>query len=143
QFRRRGERRPAPASGRLAAGSRSSCRCAAAFRPLEGVSGNAERACLLLVGSIISDLVIPPAERVDKGYAWNCLYHREGSCGACIGRCPVGAISFSGHDKERCCEYVYKTLPAAVAEKYGVTATGCGLCQTRVPCESAIPRSRK
>jgi len=94
-------------------------------------------------GSIITDLVIAPSERVDKGYAWNCLYHREGSCGACIGRCPVGAISFSGHDKERCCEYVYKTLPAAVAEKYGVTATGCGLCQTRVPCESGIPRGQR
>jgi epoxyqueuosine reductase len=94
-------------------------------------------------GSVITDLVIEPSERVDKGYAWNCLYHREGSCGACIGRCPVGAISFSGHDKVRCCEYVYTTLPAAVAEKYGVKATGCGLCQTRVPCESTIPRSRK
>lgn len=94
-------------------------------------------------GSVITDLVIKPSEKVDKGYAWNCLYYREGSCGACIGRCPVGAISFSGHDKERCCEYVYTTLPAAVAEKYGVKATGCGLCQTRVPCESAIPRSRK
>jgi epoxyqueuosine reductase len=94
-------------------------------------------------GSVITDLVIEPSERVEKGYAWNCLYYREGTCGACIGRCPVGAISFSGHDKERCCEYVYKTLPAAVAEKYGVTATGCGLCQTRVPCESVIPKGRK
>jgi epoxyqueuosine reductase len=94
-------------------------------------------------GSVITDLVIKPSERIDKGYAWNCLYHREGSCGACIGRCPVGAISFSGHDKKRCCEYVYTTLPAAVAKKYGVKATGCGLCQTRVPCESSIPRSRK
>jgi len=91
-------------------------------------------------GSVITDLVIKPAERVAKGYAWNCLYYREGSCGACIGRCPVGAISFSGHDKERCRQYVYTTLPAVVAEKYGVKATGCGLCQTRVPCESCIPK---
>jgi epoxyqueuosine reductase len=94
-------------------------------------------------GSVITDLVIKPSDRLDRGFAWNCLYHREGSCGACIGRCPVGAISFSGHDKERCCQYVYTTLPAAVAEKYGVKATGCGLCQTRVPCESSIPRGRK
>ena len=93
-------------------------------------------------GSVITELVIEPSERAEKGYAWNCLYYREGSCGACIGRCPVGAISFSGHDKTRCCEYVYTTLPAAVAEKYGVKATGCGLCQTRVPCESGIPRGK-
>ncbi len=94
-------------------------------------------------GSVITDLVIEPSKRDDKGHAWNCLYYREGSCGACIGRCPVGAISFSGHDKNRCCEYVYNTLPAAVAEKYGVKATGCGLCQTRVPCESCIPRGQR
>jgi len=94
-------------------------------------------------GSVITDCVIETSERVDRGYAWNCLYYREGSCGACIGRCPVGAISFSGHDKNRCCHYVYTTIPAEVAEKYGVKATGCGLCQTRVPCESSIPRGRR
>ncbi len=94
-------------------------------------------------GSVITDLVIEPSERIDKGYADNCLYYRDGSCGACIGRCPVGAISFSGHDKVRCCDYVYTTLPPLVAEKFGVKATGCGLCQTRVPCESGIPRGRR
>jgi ferredoxin len=94
-------------------------------------------------GSVVTDLVIEPSQRQDKGYAWNCLYYRDGSCGACIGRCPVGAISFAGHDKTRCYEYVYTTLPAAVAVKYGVKATGCGLCQTRVPCESGIPRSHR
>jgi epoxyqueuosine reductase QueG len=93
-------------------------------------------------GSIITDLVLPTSPRRVGGHAHNCLYHREGSCGACIGRCPVGAISWSGHDKERCGTYVYQTVPAAVGEAYGVTATGCGLCQTRVPCESGIPRGR-
>lgn len=90
-------------------------------------------------GSVITDLVIPPSERHDRGYAWNCLYYRNGSCGACIGRCPVGAISFNGHNKKICCEYVYNTVVSAVADKYGVKATGCGLCQTRVPCESGVP----
>jgi len=94
-------------------------------------------------GSIITDLLLAPSPRGERGYADNCLYYREGSCGACIGRCPVGAISFSGHDKTRCGDYVYATVPAAVSEKYGVKFTGCGLCQTRVPCESGIPRGRK
>lgn len=94
-------------------------------------------------GSVVTDLVIEPSERLNRGYAWNCLYHREGSCGACIDRCPVNALSFAGHDKERCCEYVYTTIPAALSEKYGVTATGCGLCQTKVPCESGIPPGRR
>lgn len=93
-------------------------------------------------GSVVTELVLPPTPRPAKGYADNCLYYREGSCGACIGRCPVGAISFAGHDKERCGTYVYGTVPAAVAADYGVSATGCGLCQTRVPCEACIPRGR-
>ena len=93
-------------------------------------------------GSVITDLVLPPSAGNAKGYADNCLYHREGSCGVCIDRCPVGAISFAGHDKSRCGEYVYTTIPAAVGEEYGVSTTGCGLCQTRVPCESGIPVSR-
>ncbi len=94
-------------------------------------------------GSVITDLVLEPSQRGEGGYADNCLYYREGSCGACIGRCPVGAISFAGHDKSRCCAYVYGNVPAAVGEKYGVPYTGCGLCQTRVPCEGAIPRGKR
>lgn len=94
-------------------------------------------------GSVITDLVLEPSPRDGRGYADNCLYHRDGSCGACIGRCPIGAISFGGHDKERCGEYVYGTVPAAVSGKYGVKFTGCGLCQTLVPCESAIPRGKR
>ncbi|HZV80624.1 MAG TPA: epoxyqueuosine reductase [Geobacteraceae bacterium] len=90
-------------------------------------------------GSVITDLVLEPSPRDGRGYGDNCLFLREGSCGACIGRCPVGAISFAGHDKVRCCDYVYGKVPAAVGEKYGVPYTGCGLCQTRVPCESGIP----
>lgn len=92
-------------------------------------------------GSVVTNLLLSPSERAGRGHAWNCLYHREGSCGACISRCPVGAISFSGHDKVRCCQYVYGTVIGAVADKYGVKATGCGLCQTKVPCEQRIPLS--
>jgi epoxyqueuosine reductase QueG len=94
-------------------------------------------------GSVVTDLVLEPSPRDGRGYADNCLYLREGSCGACIGRCPVGAISFAGHDKVRCGEYVYGEVPAAVGEKYGVPYTGCGLCQTRVPCENGIPRGKR
>lgn len=93
-------------------------------------------------GSVITDLVLAPSARSDQGYADNCLYYRNGSCGACISRCPVGAITFAGHDKVRCADYVYGAIPAAVGEKYGVSATGCGLCQTRVPCEERIPEGK-
>ncbi len=90
-------------------------------------------------GSVITDLVVPPSK---KGCAdpWsNCLYHRDGSCGLCIERCPVGAISPQGHDKQKCQAYVYGELRETAGQLYGVMETGCGLCQTGVPCEARVP----
>jgi epoxyqueuosine reductase QueG len=90
-------------------------------------------------GSIISDLALEPTGRSAPDHLHNCLYYRNGGCGACIGRCPVGAISRSGHDKQRCRELVYGTAPEKLSALYGVPQTGCGLCQTRVPCEAMVP----
>ncbi|QEM68818.1 epoxyqueuosine reductase [Geobacter sp. FeAm09] len=90
-------------------------------------------------GSVITDLPLTPTPRPYPGPYHNCLHYREKSCGACIERCPAGAISLQGHDKDACSRYVYGTAVDAVAEKFGVTQTGCGLCQTRVPCEGQIP----
>jgi epoxyqueuosine reductase len=90
-------------------------------------------------GSVITDLALAPSERPYPNHRHNCLYFRDGSCGLCIGRCPVGALSREGHDKTLCSRYVYSTVVTAVAEQYGVQQTGCGLCQTKVPCEGQIP----
>jgi epoxyqueuosine reductase QueG len=92
-------------------------------------------------GSVITDIEILPTPRKSDSHMGNCLYFHDGSCGACIKRCPVGAISRQGHDKDRCQQYVYNELRFSAGEKYGVMETGCGLCQTRVPCESASPVS--
>lgn len=94
------------------------------------------------LGSVITDLILEPSERPYPERRANCLFYREGTCGACIGRCPVDALSRDGHDKYRCRSYVYGTIPEAVGERYGVGATGCGLCQTNVPCEGRIPAGR-
>lgn len=95
------------------------------------------------LGSVITDLELVPTPRSASDYRHNCLYHREGSCGVCIGRCPVGALSWHGHDKNACRGYVYGAVPEAVGELYGVSQTGCGLCQTKVPCEARIPAGKK
>lgn len=92
-------------------------------------------------GSIVTDLALTPTPRPYPDHRHNCLFHREGSCGSCIDRCPVGALSHAGHDKTVCSRYVYGTVVEAVAGEFGVTATGCGLCQTKVPCEGRIPLS--
>jgi epoxyqueuosine reductase len=90
-------------------------------------------------GSVITTLHLNPSPRRFSHHYANCLHYHDGSCGACIARCPVGALSRSGHDKARCRELVYGTAPAQLSEAYGVAQTGCGLCQTKVPCEASIP----
>jgi epoxyqueuosine reductase QueG len=92
-------------------------------------------------GSVVTDVAITPSRRSFPDHLSNCLFYRDGSCGACIRRCPAGAISPGGHDKERCRAYAYDELRIPAAERYGVLEAGCGLCQTKVPCESCIPDS--
>ena len=102
-----------------------------------------ERGIAHRLGSVITAFPLPPTPRTAPDYRHNCLYHRDGSCGACIGRCPVGALSRQGHDKALCRTYVYGAVPEAVGERYGVAQTGCGLCQTGIPCEATVPPGRK
>ena len=90
-------------------------------------------------GSVITALPLAPTPRTAPNHTHNCLFHRNGSCGLCIDRCPVGAITAAEHDKSRCRELVYGTAPQALSQRYDVPQTGCGLCQTRVPCEAQIP----
>ncbi|MEW6721284.1 MAG: epoxyqueuosine reductase [Thermodesulfobacteriota bacterium] len=90
-------------------------------------------------GSVITDLSLAPTRRTGGDHRSNCLHYREGGCGLCIGRCPAGALSRGGHDKARCRDYLRDDIPRAVGERFGVSQIGCGLCQTGVPCEGAIP----
>ncbi|WP_027390245.1 hypothetical protein [Chrysiogenes arsenatis] len=91
-------------------------------------------------GSVVTDLPFPISPRPYQTHTEYCLYATQGTCLACAQRCPVAAIGPHGHDKVKCSQYVYGTVPAAVAEKYQVAQTGCGLCQTKVPCEAQVPK---
>jgi len=55
-------------------------------------------------------------------------------------RCPAGAITETGHDKLLCGEYLAKVAAPFANSRFGINIYSCGLCQTAVPCESAIPR---
>jgi epoxyqueuosine reductase QueG len=94
------------------------------------------------VGAVVTDLVLPPSPRSNENYRSNCLVFRGKECGVCAKRCPGGAITEDGHDKTKCLHY-YRTVLDAVREAYGVEVSGCGLCQTAVPCESQIPKAKE
>ena len=92
------------------------------------------------VGSVVTDLVLTSSEKPFPHHQANCLYYFNGTCQACADRCPAGAITPKGHDKEKCFEYSYGVVLRDKKMEYEVKITGCGLCQTKVPCEFEIPK---
>ncbi len=90
------------------------------------------------VGSVVARVQVPHTERPYQGRGDYCLFLSRGTCGECIDRCPVGALSEGGHDKNRCREHLDRTREYVKAT-YGFEGYGCGLCQTGVRCESEIP----
>lgn len=98
-----------------------------------------ERGIAHRIGTVVTDLVLRPDQKPYSDYRENCLLCRGQKCGKCIDRCPVNAISANGHDKELCRAHCDESSRIK-GKEYGVTITGCGLCQTKVPCEASIPR---
>ncbi len=91
-------------------------------------------------GSVIARIKLTPTVRPYQDHHAYCLYYAKGTCGKCIVRCPVEAISTEkGHDKEKCRAHTQGTAWDYVKTTFGIDTYGCGLCQTGVPCESHIP----
>jgi len=80
-------------------------------------------------GSVVTDADLPVSGRPYEG-----LYEYCSHCGACIARCPVGAISFeAGKDHMPCFGAMMESK--SIHPGY----LGCGKCQVGVPCEAGIP----
>lgn len=92
------------------------------------------------VGSVVTDLPLKPSDKIYPHHRANCLYYFNNTCKTCAARCPAGAITAKGHDKDKCFEYIRGTVSRDKQVEYGVKITGCGLCQTKVPCEFEIPK---
>lgn len=94
-------------------------------------------------GNVVTSLVLPVNRKIPKMPYSNCLYYAGVNCRACINRCPAGAISESGHDKKKCLNYLNLIGHSPDAFKDGYnndnSVAGCGLCQTKVPCEFQNP----
>jgi epoxyqueuosine reductase len=89
-------------------------------------------------GSVVTNAFIDPTPRPYADHRAYCLYFADGTCGKCIERCPVNAISKDGHDKEKCRLHL-SAAREYVTETYKFEGYGCGLCQVGVPCETGIP----
>jgi epoxyqueuosine reductase QueG len=91
------------------------------------------------IGSVILRARLEPTPRPYTRHDEYCPFKTKKICGACIKRCPAGALSYQGHDKLKCRAYLGGKTAPYVEEHYGFKGYGCGLCQTGVPCASGIP----
>ena len=80
-------------------------------------------------GSLLTEEKIDPDPRPYEGIYDYCI-----RCGACVGRCPVEAISLENGKDHHTCWVFQEEMKVRFAPRYG-----CGLCQTGVPCECADP----
>jgi epoxyqueuosine reductase QueG len=90
-------------------------------------------------GSVVAEIKIPATPRPYADHREYCLFHRNGTCGQCIERCPVKALSKKGHDKAKCRHHIFEVTPKYVRSHFHFDGYACGLCQVGVPCESKIP----
>ena len=68
-----------------------------------------------------------------------CMFSK--GCRDCMNRCPVGAITEEGHNKEKCSNFLGFLKDKALKEgkldpDY---ISGCGLCQCGVACQDGLP----
>jgi epoxyqueuosine reductase len=93
------------------------------------------------VGSVVCSAPFYPTPRPYHDYREYCRFARDGSCMKCAKRCPAGAITAAGHDKNICSAYMHEALKSWLGRPgyMGTSYVACGLCQTGVPCEHKIP----
>ncbi len=71
------------------------------------------------VGSVVAKLEAPITPRPYDDHHAYCLFFYDGSCTGCRKRCPVGAITEEGHNKDKCWTHAGVTCTKFVKENYG------------------------
>jgi epoxyqueuosine reductase QueG len=92
--------------------------------------------CAGRFGSLVVDADLPVSAQEPRE---RCLYFHDGSCRACVTRCPVDALTEGGIDKQCCWN---RCLEVAEVYKQVGKAEACGKCAIG-PCsfESAVPEN--
>lgn len=113
-----------------------------------------EKGCCGRYGSVITTLPLEADRRPDREF---CLFKYNGSCGKCIGRCPINAytldpsraVKTSGsqlelggaaeygvfYDRHLCNEQIFKI----VAHFENGDGDTCGKCMVGLPCSERAP----
>ncbi|KAB0663889.1 epoxyqueuosine reductase [Oryzomonas japonica] len=92
-----------------------------------------EKGCLGRLCSVVTTLHLTPTERNYTEVYGYCLYAFDGSCDACIRRCPTGAVTDAGKLPGRC--ETHGNKEHFKEWNYG----SCGHCSTNIPCSRGIP----
>jgi epoxyqueuosine reductase QueG len=108
------------------------------------------------LGSVVTDMPVPPTARRWKTHRAPCLDSRGEACDRCIQKCPMGAVSAQGLDKSKCyamrqavrdrflsdyareCHMLTSPVVKGGKRRDGYSL-GCALCQCGVPCEGCFP----
>lgn len=94
--------------------------------------------CAGRLGSLVTDADTGDQPLVEE--AELCLHKRGRKCLACVKRCPVGAVSENGIDRQKCWERLKSNL-TQTEQLAGLEKTThvCGKCQVLLPCSLKIP----
>jgi len=66
--------------------------------------------CAGRFGSLVVDVPLEPTSSPETPVVQRCSFFIDGSCKACIHRCPSGALTESGIDKQRCYRWLLQVV---------------------------------
>jgi epoxyqueuosine reductase QueG len=92
--------------------------------------------------TLVTNLDVKPDHPIDDEL---CLFRKNGSCGICVQKCPMGALSTSGYDRKNCysllkenarvyTEYGSSYIEAESGKANSEGSEVCGKCITESPC---------
>ena len=92
-----------------------------------------DQGCCGRIGSLVTDAAIQADSRPEQEY---CTFKTDGSCGACVKRCPSGALKKGGFDRHVC----YEALLINEQRYLHIgRADACGKCLCGLPCSEKRP----
>jgi len=92
--------------------------------------------------SIVTNLDVEPDHPSEEEF---CIYKKDGKCGACVSRCPSGALTLEGYDRQKCYVIlrknaeIYTDFGSSYSDESGTQPNSagsevCGKCVAGVPC---------